>query len=313
MTRITTAMSLRTAIFNINAQRERLATTEEQVASGLRINRPSDDPSGAAQAARLRAEDAAVNQYQRNVDAGSARLVTIEGALDDSLDLIQRARELAVQGATDTQDAASREILAIEVESLYEQLLSMANQRHSGSYVFGGTRSSTPPFSSGGSFGSGTPPMVTFLGDSTELDVSIGSGSRVTTTLDGRRVFMGDADGDGSPEAGRADVFQVLGDLWSGLMADDRDAVAQSIDRLDAVELQLELELTRVGAYSGRLERAGAQLRDEDVDLTARLSGVEDADTVEVISRLAEQQATLEASLRVASRLLGPSLVDFLG
>jgi flagellar hook-associated protein 3 FlgL len=310
--RVPNSILSRTSLANIMQAHARLAATQERAASGLRINRPSDDPAGAARAATLRAESAAHAQHAKNVDRAWGRLAAAERALVAASDVLVRARELALQGANGTLDAQGRAAIAEEVAVLFDALVSAANERHESGWIFAGTASGAPAFSMTGSFSGGAPPTVSFDGDSTEIEVAVGASSTATVTLDGRRVFLGDADGDGVPEAGREDLFALLGDLWQALVDDDAAAVRGTLDRLERGQRQLELERARVGAYGARLENAGARLADAKVEDVRLLSATQDADTVQVLSDLVNQETALQAALEVTARILHPSLLDFL-
>lgn len=311
--RVTNSMMVRTALQGLYQQRERLAVTQEQAATGLRVNRPSDDPVAASRATVLRAETSANAQFQRNIEQASGRMVTIERAISSSQDVIIRARELAVQGANDSLDASARKLLAQEVETLFDELLSAGNIRHSGGSVFAGTASTSPAFSASGPFVSGSPPpTVSFGGNSAEIETAIDQGRRVPTTLDGRRVFQGDADGDGVPDAGRDDAFAVLGELYRALDTDDRAATASTLDRLDRVQLQFEQELAGVGAIGNQIDAVSQRLEIERVDLAKRLSDTQDASVEQVFSDLTLRETALQASLQVTARAVPLSLMDFL-
>lgn len=311
--RITSSMVVRTALTGIHGARERLSVTQEQAASGLRVNRPSDDPAAASRAAQLRADAAATEQYDRNVEQARARLATAEDSLRSAGDVLVRARELAIQGSNGTLDAGARRILAQEVESLFDELLAAGNARNTGAWIFAGTASGTPAFAASGPFVSGTPaPTVAFGGDSIEIEVAIGDGQRAVATLDGRRVFLGDADGDSNVDAGREDAFAVLGELWRALDADDQAGVAATLDRLDRARLGFELELARVGATTQQLDAANERLDRDRIAVRKSLSDAEDADTEEVFSRLVAQEVALQAALEAAARSVQPSLFDFL-
>jgi flagellar hook-associated protein 3 FlgL len=312
-TRITNSMVVRTALTGIYGARRRLSVTQEQAASGLRVNRPSDDPASASHASRLRADTAAIVQYGRNVEQVRSRLATAEDSIRTANDVLVRAREVAIQGANGTLDAGARSILAQEVESLVEEMLAAGNARNTGAWIFAGTASGTPAFSASGPFVAGTPaPTVAFGGNSTEIQVAIGEDQRVAATLDGRRVFLGDADGDGTADAGREDVFAVLGELWRSLDGDDQAGVAATLDRLDRARLGLELELARVGATGKQLDSAADRLERDRLAVRQSLSDAEDADTEDVFSRLVAQEVALQAALEAAARSVQPSLIDFL-
>ena len=203
--RVTTSAMVRLALTNVNGQRLRLAQTQEQASSGLRINRPSDDPTGASAALLLRSAVDATERYELNVTQARGRLAAIEGSIESVTNILLVVKERAVAGSTGTAD---RGPLADEVESLFEQVLAEGNFRNGRAHPFGGFTSSTAPFVSSGPFVPGFPaPTVSFVGDSNEIEVEIDAGVRSIVSFDGRRVFMGDADGDGSPDAGKIDVF----------------------------------------------------------------------------------------------------------
>ncbi len=312
--RVTQLMLQRTLLADVNRARTRLADTQERASSGLLINRPSDGPSAAGLASRLRADLEVAAQLQRSLAGAEARLATADRALQDATDTLVRARELAIQAASDTQDASSRRLISEEIRALHEQLVSIGNTSNEGAFLFSGYRSTTPAFTPSGPFVPGLPaPSVGFSGDSNEVETEVEPGVRLATTLDGRRVFMGDADGDGTPESGREDLFDTLGELWEALQNDDRAAVAASLDRIDVGLEQLQAERTRNGGRLTRLESAREERERREVDLRARLSQVQDADSVVVFSDLVLQETLLRASLEATAGLIQPTLLDFLG
>lgn len=312
--RVTNSMLIRTSLADIDRQRSKLAEIQEQASSGLRINRPSDDPAGTSAALLLRSAISATAQSERNTTQARARVSVIESSLEDATNILIRARELAIQGANDTQDAQTRAILAQEVEALFDEMLSAGNVRSTQSHVFSGYASTTAPFASSGPFAEGLPaPTVAFAGDSNEVQVPIDEGISVPTTLDGRRVFMGDADGNGAVDPGREDLFAVLGSLRDALRANDAPAIRDTLSRLDAGIDQVNVERTRIGNVDRKLSSAQDRLAERTVQLEIRLSETQDADAAEVFSALVNQETALRASLDAAGRLIQPSLLDFLG
>jgi flagellar hook-associated protein 3 FlgL len=238
-----------------------------------------------------------------------------ESALADASEVLIRARELAVAGANDTQDAVSRRQIAREIESLHASLVAQANSTFSGGYLFAGFSADTAPFTVAGAFLDAPPssPTVAFVGDSNEIEVPIDQGVTVRVTFDGRRVFMGDGDGDGTPDAGRQDLFQLLADLRDALMLNDEVTIRASLTQIDEGLDQLSDARTAVGASGSQLDTVGQRLAQRSEDLESRLSDVQVADVAEVYSDLAQQEAALEAGLEVMSRVLNMSLLDFLG
>ncbi len=311
--RVTDSMLQQTLLADTQRARLRLARTQEQASSGLRINRPSDDPAGASRALALRGSLEEAAQLGRNIGQADGRLAATDSALEESSQVLIRARELAIQGATDTLDASSRRLLAEEIATLHDRLLAAGNRRTGGAHLFAGFASDAPPFSRPAAFGAGPPaPAVSFVGDSNEIEIEAEPGTRLATTLDGRRVFLGDGDGDGSPDAGREDLFDVIGDLWEALVNDDPVAVRGTLDRIDRGQQQLLGERAKVGSRLTRLEAARSERERLELELRTELSKTEDADSFRVYSELVQQETLLQASLEATARAVQPSLLDFL-
>ncbi|MCA9510930.1 MAG: flagellin [Myxococcota bacterium] len=314
--RITDGMVQRTALADVMRARLRLARVQEQAASGLRINRPSDDAVGYRMAGTVRSALRGGEQLLRNHGRAETRIARADAALSETLGVLQRARELALQGANGapSQNAETRRILAEEVAGLHADLLSQANASNAGEHVFAGHANDVAPFVASGGFANGSPaPTVAFVGDSNEIEIEIDSGTRVATSLDGRRVFQGDANGDGLVDGGRVDLFDTLAGLWTALDTNDGAATAAELDRIDTAMAQIHAERTRLAGSSQRIEGARDGVRDRAVALQSQLSQLQDADTVEVFSELVSRETALQASLQAAARVIQPSLLDFLG
>jgi flagellar hook-associated protein 3 FlgL len=311
--RITNSILYRTALSDVSLQRRRLARTQEQASSGLRINRLADDPLGVRAATLLKAGIEATDQFGRNVERARVRVRASEAALAETNEVLIRVRELALQARNETNDAKALAALAEEVEHLHGQLLSAANSRAGGGYLFAGYAGDQPPFA-GGPFPTGPgSPLVSFAGDPRAVRVEIDEGVQLEVTLDGRRVFLGDGDGDGNPDPGREDLFDTLGDLRDAMLTLDRAAIGSSLDRLDRAQGQIGLERAAVGAAESELERFDQRLALRSFELTKQLSEVQDADSAKVFSDLVSQENALAASLSATARIIQPTLLDFLG
>jgi len=311
--RITQSMMLRTALNDVAQQRLRLSRTQEQASSGLSINRLSDDPVGASAALLLRAGIDATSQYEENATQALNRVSTIEAALGTTTDLLIQARETATEGANGTGSAQTRAILALEVERIHEELLAQANSKSSQSFVFGGYETDRGPFVASGPFVDGAPaPSVSYIGDQNEAQTPIDAQVSATTTNNGGRIFLGDADGDGNVDPGSVDVFQVLATLRDALRANDQNAVAATLPEISEALDQISLEQAKVGMTETKITDLQPRLAARKTDMQLRLSETQDADVAAVFSDLVNQEAALRATLESTTRLMQPSLLDFL-
>lgn len=122
-----------------------LAKLQEQLSTGRRILRPSDDPIDVANDIKLRAKLRQLDQYHRNIDDGMAFMSVTDTSMLSMNDLLQRVRELAVEAAPDTLSGTERGYIASEVEQLIRQIIALANSNYKGDYVFSGTQTKIPP------------------------------------------------------------------------------------------------------------------------------------------------------------------------
>ena len=142
-TRITNSMISRSVLNDLNEVSQRLSKTQQRMSSGKQITRPSDDPYGTSRALSLRTDIAGTQQYQRNVGEATAWQSVTDSALSKITEAVQRARDLAVQGASDSAGQAARNAAAAEIDQLIESVKQEANASYGGRYVFSGTKTDT--------------------------------------------------------------------------------------------------------------------------------------------------------------------------
>ena len=186
------------AINTILAQQQRLAALQLQVGSGQRIVEPSDDPVGAQRIMELDSSLARIEQYQQNADLAQSRLQIEENALGAASDVLQRARELVIQGANATQTPETRNLIAQELQQLRDELLTIANTRNGqGEYLFGGYRSDTRPFTANDG-------RVQYNGDQGQRLLQISASQRISDGDHGAEVFHDIPTGNGVFDAAPA-------------------------------------------------------------------------------------------------------------
>lgn len=164
----------------LNQQAE-LGKTQLQVSTGNRILNPSDDPAGSVQILNLQREISLSEQYLSNATKAENKQSSEEGVLDSATSMLQRIRELAVQGLNATNTTADKQTIAIEVKQLNQQLLALANTRDSnGDYLFSGFKSNTQPY---GTINGD------YQGDEGQRNIKVGEGVLIETNDPGNQVF----------------------------------------------------------------------------------------------------------------------------
>lgn len=302
--RITQVMIARTGVDQLTAQRNRLARTQEMAATGKRINRPSDDPVDYRTVLFLKDSLGQTDRFLRSIDLAKTRIQTTESALDGAYNVLNEVRAKAVEAGNSVtlEGQVSRDAIKIQLEGLFDELLSFANVRSAGgSYVFSGRDASTPAYSRTGDFGPGTVPTVTYDGDPRALEVEIDDDIYIEVTRDGQAAFQGSGD-----------VFVAVTDLWTAVDQADVTGVQDALTRIDAGMTRINLERAELGGSGKKAESFEERLRLQQENITSRVSFLEDADAFEVYTDLAAQETALQASLQVTSRLLQPTLLDYI-
>ncbi|MGD8672600.1 MAG: flagellar hook-associated protein FlgL [Thiogranum sp.] len=299
--RIGTLQLFRQGVNAILDQQTRVAETQLQLASGKRINRPSDDPTGAAQILGLSESLKVTEQYQKNIEHARSRLELEDAALGSVGDALQRARELAVQGLNDTNGAQDRAAIAQEIRQLTDEVLGLANRKDgAGEFLFAGFQGQNAPFSHDGSGN------FSYAGDQGQRQLQVGPARQVADGDSGLDVFMK------VPAAGGGfeDVFSTLYKLATDLEANAPNA--GSLDQIDAaMDHLLSFRATagaRLNAIDSQATINGALLE----QLNATRSNIEDLDYAEAASRLSQQSVTLQAAQQAFVKVQNLSLFNFL-
>lgn len=193
------------AIDNITVQE---ALYGEQLSTGKALNVPGDDPTQIAQDLNVRTDIGVQTQVGENLSNVSSQLTTVDGALSSLTSVLQSARSLAVEGASDTNTPSQLQEIAHQVYELLQQSVGIANTQYAGSYVFAGT--ATP--SSAPVVLTGSPATaVTFSGNNVAQTQKLPNGQTLTTSVTLQQAFNYNA-ADGSPS-----VFLALQNLYDTL------------------------------------------------------------------------------------------------
>ncbi|OLS39022.1 flagellar hook protein [Alkalihalophilus pseudofirmus] len=143
--RVTQMMLSTSSLKHISQGYNRLANLQDQLATGKRITKASQDPVVAMKGMRYRSQVTEVGQFQRNLREVYNWVDSADSALDEATQTVQRIRELATQASNDTYEATQRANVAKEIKQLREHLQSLANTKVSNKYIFNGTNTTQPP------------------------------------------------------------------------------------------------------------------------------------------------------------------------
>jgi len=221
--------------------------------------------------------------------------------------MVVRIKEIAIQSVSDTLGPADRKVLAVEMQGLRDQILSMANaQDSSGNYLFAGSRVDQPAFAENG-FGD-----VTYQGDQTRMRVSVGDQRTVQLNRSGSEAFVRVVRTDAKGVSSGVGFFQALDQLTAAVQGSSRIEMQRGIGEMDALQNGLTLALAQVGTDMNVADAQTAVLEETRLSLKTTLSNIEDLDYAEAIGQMNKQMLSLEAAQSSFGKISKLNLFNYL-
>lgn len=287
-----------------------MSTLQEQLNSGSKINRPSDDPVIAVKGMANRTNLAKVEQYQRNIGTAHTWLDTTDEALGQVGDVLHRVKELTVQAATDTNSPEDRQKINEEIVQLKAQLRDVANTRVGDNYIFSGTHTNVPLYTDETS--PQNPTVAT--GKNSDFKINVFDGISLKVNTNGGELFE-KIDGFMNelstilqdPNATGEQISEKL-----GATLPTAPGGATTIPALDAVTEQVLATRAEIGARQNRVEMMENRLDIQFVNVTKQLSENEDTDYAATITEMSTTESIHQASLSVGAKIIQSTLVDFM-
>jgi len=279
---------------NLSSNLTRLEKLQNQLSSGKKIIKPSDDPVSTSRLIELKSTLNANKQYSRNIDFLKTELNVADKALQDISSTLTRVKELAVRGANETLSEENRNAIAEEVDQLIDHLIQIGNTNVSGRYIFGGYKTSEAPLEKSGN-------AVLYKGDGNLRSVEVSNNVLINASPTGKSLFV---------DSGMFDTLVLLRDA---LLGGNISQITETIDKIDAISDRVSSELSGLGARLSRVELTSDLLSEKYTKYADLLSKQEDIEIEEVVLKLYAQRNVYQASLISASRALQPSLINYLG
>ena len=292
--RVTNNMLINNLKRNLSHNLGKMQTTQNQLATGKRISKPSDDPVGIVDSLRFSTRIRENMQYQENVTDAIGFLSTTETVMGSLNTALTRVYELAIYAANGSMAHEDRQSLKEEVVQIIDEVKSIANTSHGDKYIFGGTNTTAPPYDEGATI----PP---WNANPDQIKYEIGKGIVMPVNFTAQEVFKD------------KDLLGTLDGIVAHMGADDTTALGGTdLTLLKENTEQILSCRAQAGARINRLEMTLNRLRDQEINFATLQSEVDDVDIAETIIDLQNQENVYEASLAVGARIIVPSLVNFL-
>lgn len=271
---------------NLSRQTQQILKTERRIVTGKVINKPSDDPAGIGRVLNYRKTISQIDQYNLTISKAKTRIEYSETVMGSMSDLLRQAKNIAAGS-----DQANSAVMAQNISEIRDQVLSLANSKLNGNYIFGGSQTQTAPFAADG----------TYNGDSAQKQYLVGDNIQVNLNADGSDIFQS-----------VTDIFVELDDLQADLIAQDEVAIASHVEPLSDANDQINAVRAENASKFKRLESSENHWGSFKINVQDMLSQTEDADMTAEVINLQIQQTAYETALATSARIIQPTLLQFL-
>ena len=286
---------------------DKLARAEREISSGKRITVASDAPDEVEPLLQLRAAQRHNSQVQSNLTLAKTDADTADSSLASSIQILDRALALANQGASSTVDAAGRQSLAEEADSLLEQIVTQSRTTVQGRYIFSGNAPDLPAYA----IDSTSPGGIAQVSAAPANCRIEGPGRTSFLASKNAQEIFALQNANGTPASGN--VFAALNELRDALRNDDAAAVGTAIGSLRAASAYLNAMEGFYGTVQNRVSDAVDAAGKYDTQLQTQLSQAEDADVVSASLEMTQASTQLQAAFQMQAKLPRTSLFDYLG
>jgi flagellar hook-associated protein 3 FlgL len=278
---------------------EQETTAIQQLSTGLRVNEPSDDPTAAAADVLNVAEQGQTDQFIQNTTAVQGQLETADSTLSSVVEALNQAISLGTEAANGTVSSSNQQQIAQQIEGIREQIVQLANTSYEGTYLFGGTNSTTPPYT----IDATEPDGVTYNGNSGTNTVEISAGQSIQTNLPGSELFQNSA----------GDVMGALQQMITALQSGDSASIGSATTELSTAYGQLNEQRVFYGNAVTQLTSNESYLDQEQVSLKSQQDTLVGVNEATAATNLSSAETTYDAAVAASSEILGQStLLDYL-
>jgi flagellar hook-associated protein 3 FlgL len=269
----------------------------QQLSTGLRVNKPSDDPTASAAMVQNKIQSSNVDQYTKNVSSLLTMAQSADSALSAVVTSLTRAISLGTEGANGTNTAANRNTIAQQIQGIITSVVSQANASYGGVHLFGGT-ATTAPYTADASSASG----YTYNGNDNTNSVQIGDNLSVQVNLPGSQIFSNPS----------ADVLGALSNLVSALQNGDTTTIGDATSALSTALNYVSQQRVFYGNIQNQLNAQETYLQTETVNLTSQAKSLVGADLAHSAIMLAQAQTANTATQAAAAKVLPTSILNYL-
>lgn len=314
--RVTTLGTSNTMLGYIRSGESRYYELSQESASGLKVSKPSDDPSAAKSLVNVKTQLSQLNGYLGNMSQVQNELDALDGSMSSLTTLIDNATSLATEAANGTYSDTNLDNIKVQMDQIIQSVVDLANTNYNGTYIFSGTATSTKPYITTTDPVTGKITGITYNGTPSTGDyqryTTISDGISIAINTTGDQVFGSYDSTDPTPPA-TSGLLGTLVTISNALGEHNQTAISNQLDNINSSLDTVSVTRTKFASVSNRFQMTQDSINTTITQLKAYRSDLEDADLSQVLSDLATQETALQATYSVTSQLLaGKSLLDYI-
>ena len=280
---ITQSETYRNFTSDLETLNEAYNQASREVSSGKKLNQLSDSPGSSAELLSLSDQASDIDVYESSANMASYYLGTADSALSSVNDLLTSIYSEGSEAASDTMSDDDRASIATSIQSLLNQILSLANSQANGRYIFAGSSVTSQPFQINGD-------SVSYSGDETVNTVPVDQGTEVQPGVPGSDAFNS--------------VFSSIESLLSAINSNDVSAIGTALGQFSSAFSQLGQARETIGSNMTLLQNVQARLQVESTSITTQQSNLQDADMAQATVQMSQDQTALQAAMAAGSSVL---------
>jgi flagellar hook-associated protein 3 FlgL len=274
-----------------------LNTALQQVATGLSVTVPSDNPTASAAMVENTIETGNVDQYTKNISTVLTSVESASSILSNVVTAITQAVSLGTEGASGTSSATNMQAIATQVQGILSTVVSQANTSVAGAYLFAGTGTSTPytadPSSSTG---------YTYNGNADETSVAVGDTLNIQVNLPGSQIFSNSSNS----------VLGSLSSLVSALQSGDAAGAKTAINSLGSAITYISKQQSFYSNAESQLNSQDTFLQQDTVSLATQATNLVGINLATAASNLSQAEIDNSAALAATAKVLPNTLLSYL-
>ena len=286
-----------TILSDMHQSQAALNTALQQVATGLSVSVPSDNPTASAAMVQNTIDTGNIDQYKQNVSTVLSTMQSASSVLSNVVTALTQAVSLGTEGANGTNSAANMQAIITQVQGVLSSVVSKANTSAGGTFLFGGN-STTAPYTADSSSSTG----YTYNGTNGVSSVAVGDRLSVQVSLPGSQIFSNSSN----------NVLGALNALVTALQSGNSSAISTATTAVNSSISFVSQQQAFYGNAENQLNSQETFLQQDTVTLASQATNLVGVDLATAATNLTHAETANSAAMAAVAKVMPNTLLNYL-